>query len=37
MMTKDHPFDYGSFEGVIPPKQHGAGSYGTAVPIFARR
>jgi bifunctional non-homologous end joining protein LigD len=24
-MTEDHPFDYGSFEGVIPPKQYGAG------------
>ncbi len=23
--TEDHPFDYGSFEGVIPPKQYGAG------------
>ena len=25
VMTEDHPFDYGSFEGVIPPKQYGAG------------
>ncbi len=25
MRTEDHPFDYGSFEGVIPPKQYGAG------------
>jgi len=24
--TEDHPFDYGSFEGVIPPKQYGAGN-----------
>ena len=23
--TENHPFDYGSFEGVIPPKQYGAG------------
>ncbi|OGA25560.1 MAG: DNA ligase D [Betaproteobacteria bacterium RIFCSPLOWO2_02_FULL_65_24] len=23
--TEDHPFDYGSFEGVIPPRQYGAG------------
>ncbi len=23
--TEDHPFDYGSFEGVIPPKQYGSG------------
>lgn len=23
--TEDHPFEYGSFEGVIPPKQYGAG------------
>src|SRR5690349_2242344 len=26
VMTEDHPFDYGSFEGVIPPKQYGAGN-----------
>src|ERR1041385_9089134 len=25
VMTEDHPFDYGSFEGVIPPGQYGAG------------
>src|SRR5205809_2011656 len=25
MRTEDHPYDYGSFEGVIPPKQYGAG------------
>src|SRR5205809_5972814 len=25
MQTEDHPFDYGSFEGVIPPGQYGAG------------
>ncbi len=24
--TEDHPFDYASFEGVIPPGQYGAGS-----------
>ncbi|HEY8540621.1 MAG TPA: DNA polymerase ligase N-terminal domain-containing protein, partial [Steroidobacteraceae bacterium] len=24
--TEDHPFDYASFEGVIPPKQYGAGN-----------
>src|SRR6187401_3168022 len=25
MATEDHPYDYASFEGVIPPKQYGAG------------
>src|SRR5258705_133528 len=25
VLTEDHPYDYGSFEGVIPPKQYGAG------------
>lgn len=25
VQTEDHPFDYGSFEGLIPPKQYGAG------------
>src|SRR5512132_607871 len=25
MPTEDHPFEYGSFEGVIPPGQYGAG------------
>ena len=25
MMTEDHPYDYASFEGVIPPGQYGAG------------
>ena len=25
MQTEDHPYEYGSFEGVIPPKQYGAG------------
>lgn len=25
VMTEDHPFDYASFEGVIPPRQYGAG------------
>jgi bifunctional non-homologous end joining protein LigD len=25
VQTEDHPFDYGSFEGVIPPGQYGAG------------
>src|SRR6266850_2373914 len=25
MLTEDHPFDYASFEGVIPPGQYGAG------------
>src|SRR5688572_2153993 len=25
MQTEDHPYGYGSFEGVIPPKQYGAG------------
>src|SRR5262247_3346575 len=23
--TEDHPFEYASFEGIIPPKQYGAG------------
>jgi bifunctional non-homologous end joining protein LigD len=26
VQTEDHPYDYASFEGVIPPKQYGAGS-----------
>jgi bifunctional non-homologous end joining protein LigD len=25
VLTEDHPFEYASFEGVIPPKQYGAG------------
>ena len=25
MQTEDHPYGYASFEGVIPPKQYGAG------------
>ncbi len=25
VQTEDHPYDYGSFEGVIPPKQYGSG------------
>jgi bifunctional non-homologous end joining protein LigD len=25
VLTEDHPYDYASFEGVIPPKQYGAG------------
>ena len=25
VMTEDHPYDYASFEGVIPPGQYGAG------------
>lgn len=25
VQTEDHPFDYASFEGVIPPRQYGAG------------
>jgi bifunctional non-homologous end joining protein LigD len=26
MMTEDHPYDYASFEGVIPPGNYGAGN-----------
>src|SRR5687767_7536483 len=25
VQTEDHPYGYASFEGVIPPKQYGAG------------
>jgi bifunctional non-homologous end joining protein LigD len=25
VLTEDHPFEYAAFEGVIPPKQYGAG------------
>ena len=25
VQTEDHPYDYASFEGVIPPGQYGAG------------
>src|SRR5438034_6232326 len=25
VQTEDHPFEYASFEGIIPPRQYGAG------------
>ena len=36
VQTEDHPYDYASFEGVIPPKQYGAGEVivGNALFLF---